>query len=268
MGAFGTSAYESLATAREDRVAIVRLNRPHLLNRVDAVMHRELAAVFGELAETEEIRAVVLASTGQAFSAGGDLELIAECHASIANRLRITDDAKQLFLAIADMPKPMVVALHGDAIGLGATVALLGDAIVAARTARLADTHVRMGLVAGDGGCVVWPASTGALRARRYLLTGDALDAETAFHVGLVTDLVDTAEQVLPAAMALASRMAALPPLAVTGTKRALNQVLRQRADEVLDFSLAQEAITLGSADLLEAIAAFKDKRVPTFEGM
>jgi enoyl-CoA hydratase len=247
---------------------VVRLNRPHLLNRVDAVMHRELAAVLGDLGRDEEIRAVVLASTGQVFSAGGDLDLIAECHESIGNRLRIIDEAKQLFLALADMPKPVVVALHGDAIGLGATVALLGDAIVACRTARLADTHVRMGLVAGDGGCVVWPASTGALRARRYLLTGDALDAETAFQAGLVTDLVDTAEEVYPTAMALASRMAALPPLAVTGTKRVLNQVLRQRADEVLDVSLAHEVITLGSADLLEAIAAFKEKRVPTFEGM
>lgn len=152
-------------------------------------------------------------------------------------------------------------------MGLGATVALLCDAVVAARRAVLADTHVNVGLVAGDGGCLVWPAAAGMVRARRHLLTGDPLDAETAHMLGMVTDLVDTPEEVAPAARALAERIAALPPMAVQGTKRALNRVSAQRAGEVLDLSLAHEERTLASEDLLEGIAAFREKRAPTYHG-
>jgi enoyl-CoA hydratase len=160
-----------------------------------------------------------------------------------------------------------VVALHGAAIGLGATVVLTADAIVAARTATISDPHVALGLVAGDGGCLVWPQSVGMLRARRHLLTGDPIDAETAAAMGLVTDLVDTPDEVLPAAQALAARIAALPPLAVQGTKRALNRVTQLRAGEVVDLSLAHEETTLASRDLLEAIDSFTERRPGNFQG-
>jgi enoyl-CoA hydratase len=168
---------------------------------------------------------------------------------------------------LADVPLPIVVALQGDAIGLGATVALACDAIVASRTVSIADPHVAIGLVAGDGGCVVWPAAAGLLRAKRYLLTGDRLTAEDAWAMGLVTDLVDGPDDVLPAARALAARMAALPPLAVQGTKRALNRVMQARAGEVLDLSFALEAASMASDDLVEAIAAFKERREPKYHG-
>jgi enoyl-CoA hydratase len=121
--------------------------------------------------------------------------------------------------------------------------------------------------VAGDGGCVLWPAAAGILRAKRYLLTGDRLPAEEAFALGLVTDLVDTADETLPAARALAARMAALPPLAVQGTKRALNRLLQQRAGEVLDLSITLEAQSMASDDLAEAISAFKARRPPKYLG-
>jgi enoyl-CoA hydratase len=113
----------------------------------------------------------------------------------------------------------------------------------------------------------VWPATAGIMRARRHLLTGDPLDAETALALGLVTDLVDEPEQALPAALALATRIAALPPLAVQLTKRALNRGLLQRAGEVLELSLAYEEATLASEDLLEGIAALKERRPGSFAG-
>jgi enoyl-CoA hydratase len=120
-------------------------------------------------------------------------------------------------------------------MGLGATIVLATDAVVAARGAGLSDPHVAVGLVAGDGGCVVWPASAGMLRAKRHLLAGDRLPAEDAFMLGLVTDLVDTAEETLPAARSLAQRMAALPPLA--------------------------------SDDLVEAVTARREQRHPRYRG-
>lgn len=259
--------YETLTYAVSGGVAEITLTRPELLNRADDALHTELTQAMGRLRGDTAARAAVLASTGKVFSAGGDFDLMKTAQADMATRQRIVDDGRKLLEALVAIPQPLVVALHGAAIGLGATIVLTADAIVAARSASLSDPHVLMGLVAGDGGCVVWPQAVGMLRARRYLLTGDAVGAETAHAWGLVTDLVDAPDDVLPAARALAQRIAALPPLAVQGTKRALNRVTQQRAGEVLDLSLANEETTLASADLLEAIAAFQERRPGHYEG-
>jgi enoyl-CoA hydratase len=251
----------------DGHLAEITLTRPDLLNRFDMQLHEEFTSTLLDLRSRTGLRAIVLASTGKCFSAGGDFELMLEGRADIAARTRMVDEGRLLFRLLADVPVPIVVAMQGDAIGLGATVALACDAIVASRTASISDPHVAIGLVAGDGGCVVWPAAAGLLRAKRYLLTGDRLKAEDAWAMGLVTDLVEGPEDALPAARALAARIAALPPLAVQGTKRALNQVLRHRATEVLDLSFAFEAASMASDDLAEAIAAFKERREPKYQG-
>jgi enoyl-CoA hydratase len=248
-------------------VAEITLTRPDVLNRFDTELHEAFTATLLELRGRSDLRAIVLASTGKCFSAGGDFELMLAGRADIAVRTRLIDEGRLLFGLLADMAVPIVVAMQGDAIGLGATVALACDAIVASRTASISDPHVAIGLVAGDGGCVVWPAAAGLLRAKRYLLTGDRLKAEDAWAMGLVTDLVEGPDDVLPAARALAARIAALPPLAVQGTKRALNRLLQQRAGEVLDLSFTLEGISMASDDLAEAIAAFKERREPKYQG-
>lgn len=248
-------------------VAEIALTRPDVLNRFDHALHEAVIPTLEGLARDPEVRAVVLTSTGKAFSAGGDFAMMQEAHDDPAVRQSLVTDARRLVNAFLGLPQPVVAAVQGAAMGLGATVALCCDAVVAARRAALADTHVNVGLVAGDGGCLVWPAAAGMLRARRHLLTGDPLDAETAFTLGLVTDLVDSPDEAAPAARAIAERIAALAPLAVQGTKRALNRVSAQRAGEVLDLSLANEERTLASDDLLEGIAAFREKRPATYHG-
>jgi len=258
---------DTLSLTVDGAVAEITLTRPDVLNRFDVELHEAFTGVLLELRSRTDLRAVVLASTGKVFSAGGDFELMLAGRADVATRTRLVDEGRLMFRLLADVPVPVVVALQGDAIGLGATVALACDAIVASRRASIADPHVAIGLVAGDGGCVVWPAAAGLLRAKRYLLTGDRLSAEDAWAMGLVTDLVDGPDEVLPAARALAARMAALPPLAVQGTKRALNRVLQARAGEVLDLSFALEAASMASDDLAEAIAAFKERRAPKYQG-
>jgi enoyl-CoA hydratase len=258
---------EPLSLTVDGYVAEVTLTRPEVLNRFDFELHTAFTEVLLELRNRTDLRAVVLASTGKVFSAGGDFELMLAARADVGVRTKSVDEGRLLFRLLADMPVPVVVALQGDAIGLGATVVLACDAVVASRTASIADPHVAIGLVAGDGGCVVWPAAAGLLRAKRYLLTGDRLPAEEAWAMGLVTDLVDGPDDVLPAARALAGRLAALPPLAVQGTKRALNRVLDARAGEVLDLSFALEAASMASDDLAEAIAAFKERREPKYQG-
>ncbi|MCG7207404.1 enoyl-CoA hydratase/isomerase family protein [Streptomyces arenae] len=254
-------------STHDDGVREIVLTRPDVLNRFDATLHHELTTTLEAVRDDPEARAVVLASTGEVFSAGGDFALMREAYEDGTVRRSLVDDARRLLDAFLNLPQPVVAAVQGAAMGLGATVALACDAVVAARSATLADTHVNVGLVAGDGGCLVWPQAVGMLRARRHLLTGDPLDAETAYRLGAVTDLVDTPGEAHPAAMAIARRIARRAPLAVQGTKRALNVVSRRRAAEVVELSLAHEESTLGSEDMLEGIAAFTGRRAPRFHG-
>lgn len=257
----------TLTVTLDDGVVELRLVRPGLLNRFDAELHRDFLEALVRVRTNPAVRAMVLASEGNVFSAGGDFDLMRAAHDDTAFRLAVLDEGRHLMMTLLDLPFPVVAAVQGDAIGLAATVVLGCDAVVMARSARLADPHVLIGLVAGDGGCVVWPQAVGILRAKRYLLTGDAVGAEDAHRFGLVTDLVETPAEVLPAARALAERIAALPPLAVQGTKRSLNRVLQQRAGEILELSLAYEGAAVASNDLLEAITAFKERRPGRYQG-
>ena len=261
------TATAGLTITRDGSVATLTLDRPELLNRFDEAMHHDFIAAVNQVAGENEIRAVVLASTGKVFSAGGDFEMMRHAHDNPDVRRRLAADARRLLTSLIELPQPIVAAVQGAAVGLGATVVLSCDAVVASRNAKIADSHVNVGLVAGDGGAVVWPAIAGVLRAKRHLLTGDPLDAETAFTLGLVTDLVDEPDQVLPAATVLATRIAGLPPLAVQLTKRAINRGLLQRAGEVLELSLAYEETTLASDDLLEGIEALQERRPGDFTG-
>jgi enoyl-CoA hydratase len=239
------SPWTALQLTITGRVAEVRLSRPEVMNRVDMLLHRELTDVLHVLAADEQVLAVVLCSTGRVFSAGGDTSVMLEAAASITHRLTLLDEGRQLFRAFADFPKPLVVALAVE----------------------FSDPHVQMGLVAGDGGTVAWPSAMGMVRAKRHLLTGDPMTAAEAYRMGIVTDLVDQPEQVLAAAHAVAQKMASLPPLAVQLTKRALNKVMMARVDEALDLSMYLEGVTFGSEDLLEAVAAFKEKRKGVWKG-
>lgn len=261
--------YESLKIEIEGHVLIVTLNRPDVLNRVDEAAHVDLIHLFNELRfqEDHDIRAMVLASTGKAFSAGGDLNVALKLNKDAKAAARVNEQGRLLFNTLIDVSIPIVVALHGDAHGMGANIVLACDAVVASKNARLSDSHVKVGMVAGDGGLVAWPNSMGVLRAKRHLLTGDMVTAEQGYAMGIVTDLVDTPDQVLPAARALAEKIAALPPIAVQLTKKSFNRLLQQRAGEVFELSLAYEAVTMKSDDLVEAVKAFLEKRKPVYTG-
>lgn len=258
---------EALQLDIVDHVAEIRLCRPELLNRFDMLLHRELTDVLEQVALDPEVRVAVLSSTGRVFSAGGDIKVMLEAAGDIGHRMRMIDEGRHLFRTIADFPKPLIVALAGNSYGLSTSLILLSDAIVASKGVEFSDPHVQMGLVAGDGGTTAWPTAMGMIRAKRHLLTGDPMGAEEAWRLGVVTDLVDTPEDVLPTAMALARKIVALPPLAVQMTKRALNKSVMARADEVMDLSFYLEGLSFGTEDLQEAVAAFKAKRPGVWKG-
>jgi enoyl-CoA hydratase len=257
--------YKSLRLEVEGYVAKLTLDRPESLNAIDDEMHSDLLDALLQIRGDADLRVVLFAAEGKAFSAGGDLNEVLTLQADVSKRQRMCETGERIIHALIDIPVPIVVAIQGDAMGLGASVALGGDIIVASKNARIADPHVKVGLVAGDGGVLFWPASIGMHRARRYLLTGDLMSAEDAHRFGLVTDLVETTEECLPAARKLADKIAALPPIAVRGTKRALNQLIKARAHEAFNISMAYEFTSGGSEDILEAVKSFKEKRKPVY---
>jgi enoyl-CoA hydratase len=262
-----SGTYEQLAIERDGPIAWLRMTRPDLLNRVDEPCHRELISAFRELAHDRSIRAVIWAAKGRAFSAGGDLQEIYTQNADIDRRLEMALQARELIHSLLDIPAPVIVALHGHAIGMAATLIMLCDAVVAVPDAKIADTHVKVGMVAGDGGIIGWPHSVGLMRAKYHLLTGEPLLARDAHALGVVTKLTDTPEECHAVAEAMARQIAALPPLAVQGTKKTFSALMRARAEEVLELGLSYEQASLASDDLIEAIEAFKAKREPVYYG-
>jgi enoyl-CoA hydratase len=264
------SRYQSLLIEKSNKVATVTLNRPERLNAVNDVMHRELEELFGDINHDTEINAIILTGAGRAFCAGGDITGFASGGGS--------DDAppgvsptfsrgpRRLILNLLEVEAPIVVALNGAAVGVGATIALLGDVIIASEAARIADTHARVGLVAGDGGAVIWPLLVGVHRAKEYLMTGDFIDAATAERIGLVNHVVP-ADELMPKARELAERLANGATWAIRWTKASVNKTIRDRLNLILDTSLAFEALSSGTEDHREATRAFIEKRQPEFKG-
>jgi enoyl-CoA hydratase len=221
-------------------VRIVTLNRPHAYNAANPPLHRELAGVWPDLAADPGVSAVVLTGAGAAFSAGGDLELLSRMSADPALRAEIMEEGGAIVRGMTSLPVPIVAAVNGPAVGLGCSLASLCDLVVMEEQAYLADPHVALGLVAADGGALSWPLLTGLLRAREFILLGDRLPAEDALHMGLANRVVPKGEA-LACALALAERLAALPPQSVRETKALLNAALRRAVDTQLDAALARE---------------------------
>ena len=260
---------DDFATLRLERVGqVLRVTIDHPsspLNAVDDRLHRDLTALFAGLKRENEARAVLLTGRGRAFSAGGDFAWFPTLQEP--GRLEaLRRDAKQLIWDMLDVEIPIVAAVNGHAMGLGASIALLCDVIFMADTATIGDPHVKVGIVAGDGGAAIWPLAVGPARAKEYLLTGDALTAAEAERIGLVNRVVPAAE-LDAAAMAFAARLAAGAPLAVRYTKLAVNKLVKDALNVAFDASTALELLTFRSEDHQEALAALREKRPPVFKG-
>jgi enoyl-CoA hydratase len=174
--------------------------------------------------------------------------------------------ARRIVYNLLDLDKPVVCAMHGHAIGLGATIALLSDIIVASETAKIADTHVKVGLVAGDGGAALWPLLVGPARAKELLMRGLLLSGTEAERIGLVNHAVP-ADEVLSTARQIARELADGPTWAIRWTKLSVNKWLKQQVNLIFDTSMALEMATFHTDDHREAVQAFIDKRRPEFTG-
>jgi enoyl-CoA hydratase len=253
---------------RDDGVLWATLDRPERRNAISPEMHDELTPLFRRLAEDREVRVAVLTGAGdKAFCAGADFggmqdNLESGTYEDGFPELMIGSAA--LVRAQLAVPQPMIAAINGDAIGLGATMALFCDIPLMASEARLADPHVKAGLVAGDGGAILWPLLMGLNRGKEFLLTGDMMGAEEAHRLGLVNH-VHPRDSLADEAAALARRLADGPQVAIQFNKRLANAELVDRVNRVIDASLAMEAITFSTADHREAVRSFVEKRAPRF---
>lgn len=261
-----TTDYKTLKVETADRITTVTLNRPDTLNVVGQAMHTELATVFRQIATDPSSDVVVLTGAGRAFCAGGDLAWLDTMVAEPDQFLPVIEEAKAIVLSMLELPKPMICRMNGDAVGLGATLALCSDVIIASETARFGDPHVRVGLVAGDGAAVLLPQVAGYMRAKELLLTGDLISAPEAAAMGIINHVVPATE--LDAKVAqLAGKLAGGAGRAIRFTKIALNSGLRRLATEQMDMLMAYEAISARSRDHAEAVTAMREKRRPQFSG-
>ncbi len=221
-------AYQAIQIEkRENGVVLATLNRPEKRNAVDDTMHRELGQLPRDADGDPEVKVVVITGAGRAFCAGGDFS------GGLTPDEGMWLDARRVVDGMLDCYKPIITAVNGYAMGLGSTVAFLGDVVFAARSATFADTHVRMGIAAGDGGQVIWPLLMGVNRAKYYLMTGERIPAEEAERLGLVNFLVED-DALMDRALELADRLAAGPAVAISASKVGVNQLIKMVSNLVL----------------------------------
>ncbi len=257
------SRFPTLLTELDRGVLTVTMNRPDRLNAVGDGMHEAFEDLWEDVARDPEVRVVVLTGAGRAFCAGGDVRSGGQPRSGKDAAL---PGARRLIRNFLEVDQPIIAAINGDAVGLGATLALFCDVTIAAENARIGDTHVRAGLVAGDGGAVIWPLLVGVNRAKELLMTGRLISATEAERIGLINRVVPQGEAVA-AAQELARELADGPSLAIRWTKASVNKLVRERMNLILDTSLAFEGMTMATEDSREAVSAFLEKRQPRFVG-
>ena len=264
-----------LIERRPDGVALLTLNDPERLNAMTEAMGGAIQGAVGALKDDASVRAVVLTGAGRAFSAGGDLEMLGRMtrdgNADPGGPTRARHEAfmrrfYSLYLTVRDLPQPTVAALNGPAIGAGFCVALACDIRVAAAEAKLGLNFTRLGIHPGMAATWTLPRIVGPAHAAELIYTGRLIDGSEAARIGLANRALPR-EEVLPAALALAAEIAEAAPLAVRGAKRSLGLTERSEISDQLAQEAAEQARCYESADLLEGLAAVREKRTPRFQG-
>lgn len=259
-----SKSYESLLVERRDRVAVITINRPEKRNALNIQTRQEGAAVLEELRDDEEVRVVVFTGAGdKAFIAGADI-------AEFAGRTAITQrdvmTARSLFTAIDTFPKPVIAMVNGYCLGGGCELALACDLRIASETASFGQPEINLGIIPGGGGTQRLTRLVGEGHAMQMILTGDIVDARTAFTLGLV-NMVVAAADLRATTMEVANRIAEKSPVALRMAKEAVKTASRANLDEGLRREVDLFALCFSSEDKDEGVSAFLEKRKPVFKG-
>jgi 2-(1,2-epoxy-1,2-dihydrophenyl)acetyl-CoA isomerase len=249
-----------------NRVASITLNRPSALNAWTAQLGRELAAVLDRVADDPEVRVIVFSGAGRAFSSGADLKNRAEADGTMDVQTALRDIYNPVILRVRTVPKPVIAAVNGPAVGIGCSLALACDLIVAAESAYFLMAFVNIGLTLDGGASHTLPARVGHARAFEIGYLGERIPAPQAMEWGLINRAVPDGE-LAGAVGDLSTKLASGPPGAYAAIKRSINaRLYAEFADALeLEAELQQERAT--SSDFGEGVMAFLEKRKPQFTG-
>lgn len=252
----------------ESGIATITLNRPDRKNAFTLEMIDAWAEVLRQAGSDPAVRVLILTGAGDAFCSGVDLGRNTgdKPESPIARKLTLSERVHRIPLAMEDFDKPVIAAINGVAVGAGLDMALMCDLRIMARSARVSEGYIRVGMVPGDGGCYYLPRLVGVAKALELLWTGDFVGAEEAERIGLVNSVVDDS-QVITVATALARRLADAHPMAIRMIKRATYQSLRSDLRTSLDLISSHTGVIGLMADSQEARTAFAERRQPRFTG-
>ncbi len=242
----------------------ITISNPSQMNAVDPRTHTELTEIWRDIDADTETNAVIVTGAGKAFSAGGDLSLVAKMAEDFQTRCKVWKEAKDMAYNMINCGKPIVSAINGAAVGAGIVVALLADISIAGKSAKLIDGHTKLGVAAGDHAAIIWPLLCGMAKSKYHLLLCEPIDGEQAERIGLVSLCVSD-ETLQAKALEVATRLAEGSPSAIRWTKYSLNNWLRM-AGPTFDTSLALELLGFSGPDVLEGVGALREKRPPKFE--
>lgn len=241
----------------------ITMDNPGRLNSADRIMHGELVQVWRDIDSDPDVRCAIIRGAGNAFSSGGDLDLVKEMTENFDTLTRVWKEARDLVYNLINCSKPLVSAMEGPSVGAGLVAGLLADISIASRTARIIDGHTRLGVAAGDHAAIVWPLLCGLAKAKYYLMLCETVSGEEAERIGLVS-LCTEPEDLHEKALEVARKLAAGSPTAIRWTKYALNNWLRM-AGPTFDTSLALEFIGFTGPDVQEGLASLRERTKPNF---
>ncbi len=261
---------ETVNLSVSDGVATIELNRPQTLNAWNHQLGEDLRAAVGSVRDDDAVRAVLITGAGRGFSSGADLKDVSGGETTADGRpdvyKTLTERYHPIMVGIRQMPKPVVAAVNGPAVGIGCSLALCSDLIVAAESAYFLLAFVNIGLVPDGGSSLFVPTRVGMARAIELAMLGERLPARQALEWGLINRVVPD-EQLAEEAGALVARLAAGPTRSYAGTKRQLNNWLYARMDEQLELEAQIQREMAGSDDFVEGALAFVQKRQARFAG-
>jgi 2-(1,2-epoxy-1,2-dihydrophenyl)acetyl-CoA isomerase len=261
---------ETVNVSVVDGVASIQLNRPEALNAWNRQFGEDLLAALHEARRNVDVRAVLIEGAGRAFSSGADLKDFSGGETTSDGRpdvyKTLTERYHPIMIAIREMPKPVLASVRGPAVGIGCSLALCCDLIVAAETAYFLLAFVNIGLVPDGGSSLFVPTRVGMARASELAMLGERLPAPQALEWGLINRVVAD-ERLDEESAALAARLAAGPTRSYAGTKRQLNNWLYARMEEQLELEAQIQREMAGSDDFLEGAMAFVEKRPTRFSG-
>jgi 2-(1,2-epoxy-1,2-dihydrophenyl)acetyl-CoA isomerase len=265
-----TAQLETVNVSISDGVGRIELNRPQALNAWNHQLGEDLRAAVFSMRDDDAVRAVLITGAGRGFSSGADLKDVGggdtTSDGSRDVYKTLTERYHPIMVGIREMPKPVVAAVNGPAVGIGCSLALCSDLIVAAESAYFLLAFVNIGLVPDGGSSLFVPTRVGIARATELAMLGERLPARQALEWGLINRVVPD-DQLSDEAGALAARLAAGPTRSYAGTKRQLNNWLYARMHEQLELEAQIQREMTGSEDFVEGVLAFVQKRPARFSG-